>query len=74
MYENMISHVLQRKTIIAEVSGHISKHVNIINVFHDVKNSDYVHTLRIGFVPKYFCFVMTCPHNLWNVPELIVHM
>ena len=36
------------------------------------KNIDYVHTLRIGFVPKYFCFVMTSPHNLWNVPELIV--
>ena len=35
---------------------------------------DYVHTLRIGFVPKYLWFVMTCPLNLRNVPEWSVHM
>ena len=35
---------------------------------------DYVHTLRIGFVPKYFYFVIPYPHSLRNAPELIVHM
>ena len=34
----------------------------------------YVHTLQIGSVPKLICFVMACPHNMWNVPELFVHI
>ena len=43
-------------------------------IFAFIAALDYVHTLQIGFVPKYFCIVRDCLHNLRNVPELIVHM
>ena len=39
-----------------------------------VYHIDFVHTLPIGFVPKLFCFVMTCPHNMRIVPEFFVHI
>ena len=33
-----------------------------------------MRSLRVGLFPKYYCFAVTCPQNLCNVPELISHV